>query len=82
MYVQTDAATGRPLVADLSSPRTVVRVTDTSEYHLTVELVEEHRPQVPCFEGRDIPLQLVLTREVAAQLVDRIMDVLTGGEPS
>ncbi|GAA0607848.1 hypothetical protein GCM10010174_26330 [Kutzneria viridogrisea] len=56
---------GRPLIVEVSAPRTKVVVTDVSEHHVTLFL-EDDRDQ----------LHLVLAVDIAAQVVARLNSVV------
>jgi hypothetical protein len=83
MYVLTDRHSGRPLVADLSGIDVEMRVVSVSKHHVTVEITDrratEH-PEIPRLDGADVPLQLVLSRENAGQLIDILFPAVTGVE--
>jgi hypothetical protein len=83
MYVHRERLTGQPLVLGIAAPSTRMAIVDASEHHITVALTDQRvldQPRMPWLGGEDIPLQLVLSRELAAMLVDTIMRGLTGGE--
>lgn len=83
MYVLTERHSGRPLVADLSGIDVEMRVVGVSAHHVTVEITDRRvtaHPEIPRFDGADVPLQLVLSRENAGQLIDILFPAVTGVE--
>jgi hypothetical protein len=61
MLVLVDEYDRQPLVAQISSPRTTVTLEGSSGHHVSVKI-----------DDGGIPLYLVMTAEVAAQLVLRL----------
>lgn len=83
MYVRTEPFSGRPLVADLSGRDVVVRVTDISEHHVTLQILDQaalSHPRAPRLDGADVPLSLVVPWAAADALVEAVMRARTLGE--
>ncbi|MFI9384402.1 hypothetical protein [Kutzneria sp. NPDC052558] len=66
MLILVDPVTGKPLVVEVSSPRTTVRVVEISEHVVHVALDD----------GFNAAVHLVLAREVGARLVAALAPAL------